>query len=557
LAAAHLIDQPAPAPVTEPTTIEFTCPQCDEKITVSSELAGKRTPCPECKRIIKVPEPKDDKPKDWREIDTRRPSAARPEAGSVPTGTWGTREGGLVSAEALIEADAVPRLQRRITWQQWARRGTLLGACLVGVLIALWFASRSVDQYRKSHTLARALEALNSKGVLTPETAAELHRAAGVHYLAAGDAEKARNHFQEARAAVPAKEATSLSERDLLLVDLLLSQVELGGDKVDIGKGARLKWETALHEIRQTWQNLGATEARIIALRALTRRLLEKGQEPPVRFASQFTEDAPQLLAVVAMECVQSNKQLAESLAKQAVALVPKPTPKPGEEGTKRPPPAPVTALLVALRKNAEAIAPLPEVDIPETATLLGYVEGWARRGELGEARKRARDAHFAVDRLQALVVVAEVALGGKQTDAARSDLDICLKLANGELKGKQMSSWLLYRLVQLCAQCGIGDSAVAVASNIADAGLRGRAQLEIFRARLARSGSSVDDSVADIVDKSSPAHGLALEDLARHKTEIASFAAAKKIVDSWDPPKERPLGEIGIALGLQGSATN
>src|SRR5947209_3772948 len=54
-AAAALADQPAEAKA--PTLIDFRCPQCDEEIHVSSELGGKQAPCPECRRIIKVPMP--------------------------------------------------------------------------------------------------------------------------------------------------------------------------------------------------------------------------------------------------------------------------------------------------------------------------------------------------------------------------------------------------------------------------------------------------------------------------------------------------------------------
>src|SRR5262249_4452386 len=74
-AAAALPGEPAAAPPPVQSRIEFTCSFCDEKVSVTADLAGKRTPCPECRRIVKVPEPQDNKPKDWRTIDTRRPSA--------------------------------------------------------------------------------------------------------------------------------------------------------------------------------------------------------------------------------------------------------------------------------------------------------------------------------------------------------------------------------------------------------------------------------------------------------------------------------------------------
>src|SRR5437762_8059246 len=45
-------------------TINFQCPFCDEQISLSADLAGKRAPCPKCRRIIKVPLPEKSEPKD-------------------------------------------------------------------------------------------------------------------------------------------------------------------------------------------------------------------------------------------------------------------------------------------------------------------------------------------------------------------------------------------------------------------------------------------------------------------------------------------------------------
>jgi hypothetical protein len=561
VAAALLADAPAPAaPAPVQSKLDFTCPFCDEKISVSADLAGKRTPCPECKRIVKVPEPEDNKPKDWRQMDTRRPSAARPEPGGVPEGTWGTRDAGTVSAESLIEADAVPQLRQRLTWQQWVRRGLVAVLAVSVVSLGAWIILRSIARYRKDQFLARALQAANSKSMLGPESAAELHHALGDYYLAENKPEEARNHFRSARAATGEIDGASSNGRDLALIDILLSQVELGGDRADVEKGTRLKWDAVLNEIRQTSQNLRAPEARAMALRLLTRKLIGKGQESPTRLATQFSEDIPQLLAVIGQESSPANK---EALAKQALAQLPKATVKPGEQKANPeekakgpPPPAALISLLVALRKDKEAaaIAPLPEGEQPDTAVLVGYVEGWARRGEMPNARKRANEARFPIDRFQARLAVAEVAVENEQLGDARTDLELCLQLAAGELKGKITYPWLLFRLVRLSARAGLADKALSVAGQINDAGLRGRAQLEVLRQRLSESKSGADESSLQMVDKESPAHSLALEIFTRHGARVGGYGAVQKFVESWDPPRERPLGDVGIALGLQDS---
>ena len=76
LALAALAEKSKPTPGPEAMStqnIEFPCPMCDVKISMSVDLAGKRAPCPECRRIIKVPLLEKAEPKDWRKVDVRSP----------------------------------------------------------------------------------------------------------------------------------------------------------------------------------------------------------------------------------------------------------------------------------------------------------------------------------------------------------------------------------------------------------------------------------------------------------------------------------------------------
>jgi len=36
-------------------SIEFNCPQCNELLTASDEMAGKKGQCPKCKSTVEVP----------------------------------------------------------------------------------------------------------------------------------------------------------------------------------------------------------------------------------------------------------------------------------------------------------------------------------------------------------------------------------------------------------------------------------------------------------------------------------------------------------------------
>ena len=85
-AAAALADEPkSDEPAAAPTTIDFTCPMCGAQLHMPLSEASKRTPCPECKRIIKVPEPEKRDPANWRqggpEPAVRRPARSGSGAG--------------------------------------------------------------------------------------------------------------------------------------------------------------------------------------------------------------------------------------------------------------------------------------------------------------------------------------------------------------------------------------------------------------------------------------------------------------------------------------------
>src|SRR5207237_8780909 len=93
LAAAAFSEQPASNGAAEkPATIDFQCEFCEADLHVPATEAGKRMQCPnpECRRLIKVPTPKE-KPKDWRELAKKGPAAAiinQPD--KIDEAAWGT-----------------------------------------------------------------------------------------------------------------------------------------------------------------------------------------------------------------------------------------------------------------------------------------------------------------------------------------------------------------------------------------------------------------------------------------------------------------------------------
>jgi hypothetical protein len=559
-AAAALADQPQTnVPEQVPTTIEFTCPYCDEKVRVGTEFGGKQTPCPECRRIVKVPVAEKKEPKDWRKVDTRLTAGILRDVERAPEGTWDARVIGTVSQQALAEAQAIREVREPWTWQQWVKRGAAVASCLGLALFATWLVLSFTARSRESHAVSKTLQALDNLSKANPLVAAELYRALGEHSIRSGKAEEARAHFQKSRAAIVQAGDRDPVEREWLLIDLAQSQVELGGDREEATKGLRIKWDDAQKEIRQTLQNLRLPEGRIEAAHLVTRKLIEKGQGARAApLASQFPEQASALLATIGLEMLDAgqDRKMVEALAGQAQQPFLKQPAKAQEQKTPaRIPPSSLIALWLALGKPdmAKALADPPQGDIYSSpAVLAGYVEGWARQGDADRARKQARAPHVPLDRLQALVAIADAAIESGKPSAARPDLEAVLDLVQSELKTTPIPSWLLWKLVRLGVQAGLGERVETVARLIADPALRGRAQLEILRGRLAGLQGQADDSLAQVVGKDALAYGLAVEAIARHGARFVSDKQVQKMVDSWEPETARPFGYIGMALGMQ-----
>jgi hypothetical protein len=570
LAARAFADEPAaPAPAApEQATIEFVCYYCDAKVQVSMEFAGKQTSCPECRRITKVPALEKKEATDWRKLDTR-PSGARRDTEPAPEGTWGTASMGTVSRQALVEAAAIPETKERLTWQQWTKRGVLAGAGLLVVGLGVWAVLHFLNQSRQIQAFAKAMQYLDPEPKVVPGAAAQLRHGVGEYYRRANQAENARGQFRQARDtiinALKTNKVTPV-EYDIILIDLAAAQVELGGEKVEIDKGARLKWDDAYKEARQTAQNVTTPEGHSEAVREVSRRLIARGEisRAPL-VATLFPDDknTAGLLALVGLEILHANPDAKAKLAvvkllEQAEQHLPKSVKpfKPGEKVQGPPPPAELIALWIALGKvdKVQELAPIIP-DQPANAIILaGQVEGLVRSGKVKAARDACRDTKVLqpLDRLPALLAMAGVLVEDGQGEAARPELEQAFFILSedpGRLR--VVSPWLLRRLVQLGLAAGLQNKVKSLAQAIPDVSLRGRAELEVLNHQLAASKEPAEETAVQGFDKNSPAHGLAMLALARHNAHFSGSDYART-VDAWEPEGLRPFGYLGVALGLQ-----
>ena len=355
-------------------------------------------------------------------------------------------------------------------------------------------------------------------------------------------------NIQFGKALTTLLKASRGEERDAVLTDLALALIELGGDKPETDQELRLPWDEIQKRLSTTLREITDTEARLQALRAVAHRLVERGQSVRVRpltnqvyprTDAEKTADQAAALAVVSMIFRKVNdQQSADEAAKEALNLY---------EG-KSPPPlrAEVVALALILGKKPPAPGEKKEDKALEH---LGNVAALARQGEWVKARQRAGVDEFGeVVRFRAQLAIVAAAVDNRVPDT--TDVEAAIKLAEGGLSNKAELSWPLFRLTQLALATSLPQERVqALADNIGNSAVRGRAQLALFRARLAQSKQPVEDSAADKIDANSLARSLAAQALARHNTRLGANSAG--VVQNWPQPL-KSFGSLGIALGLQ-----
>jgi hypothetical protein len=555
LAAAALGEarsEAGPAPPTQ--TIDFDCPQCGEPIKMSRDLAGKNAPCPECRRIIKVPMPKTKEGAEWRQKDNL-PSIARRDTEPPPEGAWESSRARGVSAQALIEAGLAPKKKRPgLTPRQKVYRGILIGTGVAVALVVGLFVWKSMSQTKQAELVEQAGKSADALPIKTKEAAAEASRAAGEYYLCTGgrdSAEQAKEHFGKARNLLSPPNSLAGPEADLLLADVAVSQADLGGGEEDVKYGRRLKWDKALGELKATLGHASSAAGRLHALRLVSRKLIARGRAADaIQLAGQAAPgkadedpeaayEAPEALAVVGLELFRAGqKDDAVKLSRRASQ------PYVGEaDKAGRPPLAPsAVALAVALGQPEPKAGQGKGKEQDGEMYAAGKAAGLALKGETTQAHdvpKGPPEARFRV-----LVLLAEATGDSADVDAAAALLD-------GEVRAEQPGvAWLVYRLAVVAAKAGPADRVLKLADHAAEPGLKARAQFEAVRVRLDGTKDQAGDGALQGIDKGPLLQALAHEWLARHNGKL-DYRGTLKAVEGWDEAV-RPFGVLGAVLGEQ-----
>lgn len=568
---------PKPIPAPAPTTVDFRCPQCDTDVQMPLAMAGKNAPCPECRRIVRVPLPTKKQPTDWRNVNTGGPSMAKRQSDSELAGVWSSGTAEKVTGGELIRAGVIK--EKKEPWTRWQKiRAGLVLVLVAGLLFGGFVGARTFwVRGQEEKALRKALDAVEDKNTpLDALAAAEIHRGAGEFYRRAGDQSTlARVQFQKAVQRLMADRASDgLPDRDAMLIDLAVGQAGLILDpeqflKVKQRVLAQKQQDQTIEDIKQTLGLIRSAEARMETLRQVTRILLAQKQEDRATELAApgiLGEGQIEGLAVIGLERFRAGQtseanilaDLALDTAKEDRLAAKK------KEKSKKVAAPSLVALCILLKKPADKLAILhneadPWAERMGQAAALGWQKNFdGARGEMQNLQP--------LDQWRVLAVIAAAGLeqqppvtGPAEELAKWLDAGALAKMAEDEGKlDKEMSkphpSWLLSRLVHLAAKADPTPEELAkrLADAIPDPALHARARLAVLRARLQRSNAPAPDDWANDVDTQTTVYPLAREALARHNTRWTGASAALKAVEGWTPETLRPFGYIGVALGIQ-----
>jgi hypothetical protein len=564
LAREAFAEEQTPAAPVETKYIEFDCPMCAEHVKVPSDLEGKQAPCPECRRIIKVPLLVKNEPKDWRTIKKGGPAGAKQNAEQAPEGAWSSTAVAGVSREALLETGAIELEEDPWFRHRRQMRYLLVGIGLVTAACVFFGIMSFLGSGKAERYLDQALDLAKSEKAVTPEQAATVHWAAAEYRLRSGLPDAASNADKEYGQARGALAKSPSLEHDAMLLHLALAQIDMGGSKADVEKGKALGWSEVLVSVRQTLEQVHSPEAKEEAVRQVARKLAERGQVLAVQsLASKLggtaagpgaksAATAPggnELIAVAAMELLRAGSK------KEATLLADSVLPPPAGKD-KTPQPIAVRPALAALAILVGRDEPKPRMtgnkgeekaNVEDFENLvLGRATAAARRGDWAVARDALGTLRPSL-RLHGLAKAAALRL---ETDpSATEELIAALDLAGTEAQSRDTSPWLLYRIAALAAEAGLDDRAMQLAGQIPDTGLKAQAQLAVFRARLRATKGSAEEESARIVAGDTGASAQALQALARHNASLAQSMI--KSVESWKEG-DKAAGLAGTALGMQ-----
>lgn len=558
LAAEAVTDQPAAA---EPSaqTINFTCVYCDAELRLPAELAGKQTPCPECRRIVKVPLLEKTGPRDWRAPDKQVGPSGALRKDLSPDDSWSTAQAAKVSTQALVEAGVLQVPKVKLTAGQWAARVSY--AVLAVTLLAgiAWGIFRWLHGSFEAVSLA-AIEAYvagKSDEKPTPEARFELARL--MAYYAWLYEQKAKHPLETTlegkkaqrlakaeftRSRQLAEELRDPVLRYMAALELLETSRTIPLEQRDLGSVLRvassgLPRECILRKFIAERLNPLVNDENSLKQEVSILATLMMQALPPVASGAGVMDVSDQLaaLGVLGQEVLAlGNRSLAMNLLKSHL----------GRVSDLFPPPMPLLALAHQL---GESFPKEVAADVRDAARVYGY----AQAGQI-DAASRLLDERFKTptrNHVALHLAVAAGALAKKQADIGMAEAQKVLNSCREWLGPERLpdAHWERFRWCELMLYAAGPDAVGVIDQQLLSGAALGRFRALVFKRRIDHDLATVSVDQARVLEPPGIGRQLALFLLARAQAR-AGNPQARHWAENLELPGERAFALMGLLVG-------
>jgi hypothetical protein len=560
--------------------IPMTCEFCGHKWAEPVAKAGKNVLCQnsECRQRMKVPVPKDHTPADWREGGTKGPSLAKQNF-EKPADIMDVASAGIVSRDTLKKADATNEEIEPRPLKQKVMFVLIPLLVLGGIGFGIYSWITSGRERKQDNLVVKAIQLWDETDEGSKPPAAEVPLCAALLRMAAGEYDvrqnekgkfkegfdnlnRARDLLKQAAQKDNPKAPTAAGERNVLLGELAVATLVLGGTEEQAKAETRYRWqpETAAGPKHQRIKDEGSTvhkelsrtldllrtadfDTKTLIVRRLTRELVKRGQANLADTLHTMLFDPSEVHeahAIIALEIYRLDRT--SDLPRRIADEV---------KGAKPTIPSPTTLFKVlGITDKAALVGEPPAAGVPGDQACLAYTGLYLLQEKPDEAVRLALRGGKPEVRLRALALCAEwLDDPGPAVEAAVSQVTVKKK----ELVLPQVP---IFRLSQRAAEAGKADTAKALADALTDEGLKAWAKAEVGVARLRPPPSSkdpADEAAAEVPDdprKMRVAHAWARLLVARQNARVGPWKD-QKFIAGW-PAAVQPFGLAGIALGLQ-----
>ena len=547
--------------------VDVICAMCDHKWLEPAGKIGKNVMCPECQNRQKIPERKIKKA-DWRDPNSDKPGGARgpelPDDLKAQRTTQAQFES-LKQAGAIADDVEPMPLMAKLKW------GFLAAAALLAVGLGVMFYFNGRRDGKENLYMAEALKELaeyKDDGPMAkgqPALCRALLLISAGEYSARSDSKEklkeALGQFNSARDELT--KAPKSPERDLLVGELALALLTLGGDEDQVLREVKIRWspqdqqasrspiggdmgyvQQQLHRVLSILKNDARADdldLRLWIARRLSRELTKAGKPDLLQeILSQAFADSefPEARAQVALEALNAGATPAQV---QAIAEELKAT-----TGA-------ITAQVLWQKLGTTGaptiVGPPGAGEITRNARLVAV---GTHRGP--EALAVAVRPGPLDDRLLALAMIAE------QSPTAMEAVDATLEIVSKERAafGRTSPQYAVLRIAQSAARAGQMDKAEVLCNLLAEDGLRTWAKADALRLKLAANPKQKAESSQverpDDPAKLRVAAALAALAVTRHIAALSGDRAPAKEYETWGKGNLRAFGLAGLALGLQDS---